>query len=158
MGPASTPCAAIESVAAPLRTSTPGQSISFGVFGLAFGLLSAAGGPKSQDFILSVMSCADAGVTKAAHSTAARAILGITLNLVLPATIIHPSSTKHDPSRKNGNLPFGIMLPDPCFRYSRSTLASPRQCTQRSNLTSGAAKPSAHCSDAQTADGPATSR
>src|SRR3954465_14668995 len=100
MGPASTPGAAIESVAAPLRTSTPGQSISFGVFGPAFGLLSTAGGPKIQDFILSVMSCADAGAAMAAHSVTATAILGIDFNLLLPATIVHPTSAGHDPLRK----------------------------------------------------------
>src|SRR4051794_30262423 len=94
MGPASTPGAAIESVAAPLRTSTPGQSISFGVFGPAFGLLSTAGGPNSQDFILSVMSCAHAGAAMARHTAIATAILGI--NLVLPAPIIHPCSAEHD--------------------------------------------------------------
>src|SRR3954453_24256157 len=106
MGPASTPAAAIESVAAPLRTSTPGQSISFGVFGLAFGLLSTAGGPKIQDFILSVMSCADAGTTMAVHAMIAAAILRISFNLQLPATIVHPSSTEHDRFSESRNSPF----------------------------------------------------
>src|SRR5882757_706300 len=91
MGPASTPCAAIESVAAPLRTSTPGHSISLAVFGL--GLLSTAGGPNSQDFILSVKSCADAGATVAAHSTIATILAGIDLDPALPALIIHLSLT-----------------------------------------------------------------
>src|SRR5882724_1051905 len=108
MGPASTPAAAIERVAAPLRTSTPGQSISFGVFGPAFGLLSIAGGPKIQDFILSVMSCADAGAAMATHSIIAKAILRISFNLLLPATIVHPSSTEHDPLRRIRNSPLGI--------------------------------------------------
>src|SRR5882762_3871955 len=109
MGPASTPGAAIESVAAPLRTSTPGQSISFGVFGPAFGLLSTAGGPKIQDFILSVMSCADADATIAAHSMIATATLRVNFTVVLPATIIRNSSTEHHPSPKTGNSHCGLM-------------------------------------------------
>src|SRR6266567_30319 len=114
MGPTSTPCAAIESVAAPLRTSTPGQSISFGVFGPALGLLSTAGGPKIQDFILSVMSCADAGAAMAAHSMIAKAILRINFNLAVPVTIIHPSSTEHDVFREPETHP-SVMLPDRVF-------------------------------------------
>src|SRR5436190_20491213 len=115
MGPASTPAAAIESVAAPLRTSTPGQSISFGVFGLAFGLLSTAGGPKIQDFILSVMPCADAGAAKAVHSTIAAAILRINFNLVVPATIIYLSSTEHDPFFRKPETHPSVTLSDHVF-------------------------------------------
>src|SRR6267142_3533460 len=60
IGPASAPGALIASVDAPWRTSTPGQSISAGVLALVVAL-SCAGGPNNQEFILSVMLCADAG-------------------------------------------------------------------------------------------------
>src|SRR6185295_991270 len=142
MGPASTPGAAIESVAAPLRTSTPGQSISFGV--LALGLLSTAGGPKIQDFILSVMSWAEADVAMAAHSMAAAAILaGVSFNLVLPAPIVHPSSTEHDL--------VVVIAGEPWPAQGNVTNSN---VTSRRVIHHAAARPSARCSDAHTADGP----
>jgi hypothetical protein len=59
IGPDSAPGAVTERVEAPARTSTPGQSISAGVF---VGVVSCrAGGPNSQELSLSLMLCAEAG-------------------------------------------------------------------------------------------------
>jgi hypothetical protein len=41
----------------------------------------------------------------------ATAMPRINFNLVLPATIIHPSSTEHDPVRKSETHPLGPCCP-----------------------------------------------
>src|SRR6267154_1994688 len=85
IGPASAPGALIASVDAPWRTSTPGQSISAGVLALVVAL-SCAGGPNSQEFILSVMLSADAGCESDPTMMAAAA----QMRVVKAALIVFP--------------------------------------------------------------------